>query len=63
MNLYESHEVLGTDLPIFREKTNNHYTLEDILNTFQTPEDFHCCGFVQIKKYNRKLYKSIYRTL
>lgn len=63
MSLYESHEVLGTDLPIFREKADNHYSLEDILNSFQSPEAFKHCGFVQVKKYNQTLYEPIYRSI
>ncbi len=61
MSLYESHEVLGTDLPIFREKADNYYSLEDILNSFQSPEDFQRCGYVQVFKYNRTFLKPIFK--
>lgn len=59
--LYENHEVLGTELPILKEKEVEHYTLEDILNTGQQPDNFERCGFVEVRKYNRTLYQPIYK--
>ncbi len=43
---------IGTDLPIFREQASEHYTLEDILNTYQRPDDFQKVGYAGFFKYN-----------
>lgn len=57
---YENHEVMGTDLPIYKEMPENCFTLEDIVNTNQNIDDFEKVGFVEIFKYERNLYVPIY---
>jgi|GEM_PF-3450753 len=58
---YESHEVLGTDLPIYRKQPLFLHTLEDILNTGQRPDDFIRSGFVQVWKYNKQVFIPLYQ--
>lgn len=58
--LYETHEVIGSSFPIFKNREKHHFTLEDILNSNQSLDDFERCGFVQLFKYSRTLYVPVY---
>lgn len=58
---YEEHEVLGTELPIYKEMPEYGFTIEDIANTNQTLDDFEKFGFVEVFKYERTLYVPIYK--
>lgn len=58
--LLEYEEVVFSELPIFKTKEDHHYTLEDILNTDQSVDDFKRSGFVEIEKYNRTFYIPVF---
>jgi hypothetical protein len=58
--MYKAHEILGTDLPIFREKKEDYFYLEEIVHLNENPRHYKISGYVPIKKYGQVFYKALY---
>lgn len=60
--MYEAHEVIGTEKPIYRTLNDNQYLLEDILHVEDNPENYEITGYVQIKvvSTDKLLFKPVY---
>jgi hypothetical protein len=59
-SMLKSHEVLGTDLPIFREKEINHFYLDEIIHLNDNPEKYSVVGYVQVIKDKEIFFKAVY---
>ncbi|WP_430510692.1 hypothetical protein [Gottfriedia solisilvae] len=60
--LYESHEILGTDKPIYKAIQEGQYSLEDIVNLRENPNDFKITGYVQVRLVasDKAFYSPVY---
>jgi hypothetical protein len=58
--LFESHEILGTDKPIFKAKKEEHWTYEALVNLDMDLNDFQMVGYVPVVKGQMIYYKGIY---
>jgi len=56
----EAHQIMGTDKPIFKEKGNNHLTLDEILHLDLKPKDYVEAGFVRVIHAGETLFKTFY---
>ena len=58
--MLRSHEILGTDLPIYKEMPNKHFTSEEIRHLGHRMSDFKRVGYVSYVKFNQTFFKPIY---
>lgn len=60
--MYEVHEVLGTEKPLYRILKDNQYLLEEIIHLEDNPENYEITGYVPIKGVYRDklLYQPVY---
>lgn len=59
--LLESYEIIGTNLPIYRDKKNDHYTLADIMLDNDNKIDYVLDGYVKcIINPSKVLYQSVF---
>lgn len=61
--LYESHQILGTELPIYPEQLEEHFTHDEILHLEEKPHDYEQVGYVKVKKQvgNKNLFTPVYK--
>jgi hypothetical protein len=59
--LYESHEILGTELPIYREQEDEHFTHEEIIHLNEKTDDYVQVGYVQVKKGQKVLFQPVFQ--
>ncbi len=57
----EAHEVLKTNLPIFREKEDGHYSLVELHFLNKKIEDYEKSGYVLVKNGKKLLFKTVYK--
>lgn len=58
--LYQSHEVLGTDLPIFRQKSEDLLTYEEMILLGERLDDFKIAGYIQVIKSGKVFFEPVY---
>lgn len=58
--IYRSHEVLGTDLPIFRQKSEDLLTYEEMILLGDRLDKFKIAGYVQVIKSGKVFFEPIY---
>ncbi|MEB6550194.1 hypothetical protein MXL46_13950 [Heyndrickxia sporothermodurans] len=58
--MLKSHEILGTDKPILRERESHHFFLDEITHLNENPEHYEVAGYVQIKISKQIFYKPVY---
>ncbi|HZH59643.1 MAG TPA: hypothetical protein VEY70_08720 [Metabacillus sp.] len=59
--LYQNHEILGTDKPIFKEKEEDHYTYEEVLHLNGNLNDFIHVGYVKVQTRGHVFFEPVYR--
>lgn len=57
----KAHEILGTDKPIFKEKENTCFFLDEITTLGENPEDYEVIGYVQILVKKIPFFKAVYK--
>jgi len=58
--IYQSHEVLGTELPIFREKGKDLLTYGEMMLIGERLEEFEIAGYVQVIRFGKVFFEPIY---
>jgi len=58
--MYESYEIIGTEMPIYEELQKNHFTRSEILALDERVEDYRAVGFVQKRKFYSPMYETCY---
>lgn len=58
--MLKSHEILGTDKPIFSRRESDHYFLEELLLLGENPENYQIVGYVQIIKFQEVFFIPVY---
>ncbi|MFT9601098.1 hypothetical protein [Mesobacillus sp.] len=58
--LYRSHEVQGTDLPIFRQKSEDLLTHEEMILLSDRLDKFKIAGYVQVIKFGKVFFEPVY---
>jgi hypothetical protein len=58
--LYKPHEILGTFLPIYRKKEENHFTYEEIVHLELGMDNFKVAGYTPVRYGNQFFFTPIY---
>lgn len=58
--LYKSHEVQGTDLPIFRQKSEDLLTYEEMILVGEKLDRFKIAGYIQVIKSGKVFFEPVY---
>lgn len=58
--MLKSHEILGTDKPIYREKGDEHFFFEELLFLNENPEKYSVVGYVQVIKFQQVFFEPVY---
>jgi hypothetical protein len=54
------HEILGTDKPVFKEKEDNHFFLDEITYLNENAENYRVVGYVRVIKNQEIFFKAVY---
>jgi hypothetical protein len=58
--MLKAHEILGTDKPIFKEKEDTYFYLDELLHLNENPEKYSVVGYVQVIKNKEIFFKAVY---
>lgn len=58
--MLKAHEIIGTDKPIFREKSEVHFFLDEITQLGEKPSKYSVDGYVQVIKEGEIFFKAVY---
>lgn len=58
--MLKGHEVLGTDLPIYRRMSDDHFTIEEIWHLNHDMNDFEKVGYASYVEFNQIFFKPVY---
>lgn len=58
--MLKSHEILGTDKPVYRTKQDSHFSLEEIIHLNENPEKYKVVAYVQMIKGQKHYYTPVY---
>lgn len=58
--MLKAHEILGTDLPIYKEKVVHHFYLDEITHLNENPDNYRIAGYVRIIKNKEPFFKAVY---
>ena len=58
--MYQFHEIMGTDLPIYKEQREDHFTLFQMTHLDFDFADFDCIGYTRVVKGLGSLFAPVY---
>lgn len=58
--MLKSHEILGTDKPIYFKKGEGHLFCEDLLLMDENPDKYQIAGYVQVIKFQKVFFVPVY---